>query len=35
LKSGIGEERVYLTDVDTKAGAKDGLIQMELALQAK
>ncbi len=35
LSGGIGEERVFLTDVNTKASPKDGLIQIELSLTAK
>ncbi len=35
LKSGIGEERVFLTDVNINAPSKDGLVQMELSLAAK
>jgi len=35
LKRGIGEERVFLAGINTDAPAKDGLVQMELALQAQ
>ena len=34
FKRGIGEERVFITGLNTDAPARDGLIQMELALQA-
>ncbi len=35
LNCGIGEERIFLTDVNTKGTPKDGLVQMELSLTAK
>ncbi len=35
LGNGIGEERVFLADVNVKAEPKDGAVQMELLLQAR
>jgi hypothetical protein len=35
FRSGIGEERVFITGINTDAAARDGQVQMELALQAK